>query len=101
SEWSGWQWQPTTFHILVYLSQHAPAEEGRIRRRREVGRPALELLQRIGIHHDAAPAALDDLKRRPHSRRVVPQQQAVIRHAADIEAGVSLDPFHAGIGKTL
>src|ERR1043166_9268712 len=45
--------------------QNPPAEERCIRRRRKLGRPAGQFFQRIGVHHDAAPGAIDALQRLP------------------------------------
>src|SRR5690242_2668190 len=35
--------------------QHAPAKQRRLRRRQQLRRPARQFLQRVGIHHHAAP----------------------------------------------
>ena len=71
--------------------QHAPAEQRRIRRRGKFGRPARQFFQRVGIHHHAAPDALDPRQRLPLGGREIPQRQAMVRLARDIEAGMILD----------
>ncbi len=48
--------------------QHAPAEERRIRRRRQIRASSRDLLQRIGVHHHAAPAPRHALQRLAHRR---------------------------------
>ncbi len=50
-------------HLDPTPRQHAPAEQRRVRRRREIGRPAGYFFQRIGVHDDAAPGAFDALQR--------------------------------------
>src|SRR5829696_1260750 len=70
--------------------QHAPAEQRRFRRRRQLRRPARHFFQRVGIHHHPAPDALDPRQRLPPRRGEIPQRQAIIRLARDIEAGVIL-----------
>src|SRR6201989_2140752 len=51
-------------HCRLHGRQYAPAEEDRIRRRRKVGCPTRELLQRVGVHDNATPAAIDAFERR-------------------------------------
>jgi hypothetical protein len=71
--------------------QHTPAIERRIRRRREFRRPAGQLFQRVGIHHNPAPAALYPFERLSHCRRGFPQWNRIVGLARDVETGVAFD----------
>ena len=61
----------------------------------------VRFLQRIGIHHDPAPASLHLLQRLPDRRRRRPDGIGLVGFARDIEPGVALDRIHAGIAKAV
>src|SRR4051794_31032820 len=74
----------------IAVRQLPPFVERRVRRRREIGCPARQLIQNIGVHHLATPDTLNLTERREH-RSGRCQNRDIDRLPSDIEPGVPGD----------